>query len=112
MNATKNRWILLGIIAFICYSQALSAQNITNWHPRNKKLKELGLLKGKPYFPEIPRCTPQEALAMYQSGKALIVWVGTYGGLVPGGIHLTELQAEKLDPRRLPLNKGQALLIY
>jgi hypothetical protein len=100
------------ILFFFSLTQIVWGQGKANLHPRNKMLIELNLMGYPKYFPEIPRCTAAEALSLYRSGKALILWVGFSGELVPGGIHLTEKQAGAFNPNRLRLKKGNILLLY
>jgi hypothetical protein len=100
------------IILFFSLSQVVWGQEKANLHPRNKMLIELNLMGYPKYYPDIPRCTAAEALSLYRSGKALILWIGLSGELVPGGIHLTEKQAWELNPNLLPLKEGRILLLY
>lgn len=110
----KKKYIAISLVLFgaILFSQTLWSQEGGALHPRNKMLLEHNLITYPTYFPEIPRCTAQEALGLYRSGKALIIWIGVSGELVVGGLHLTENQAENLDPNSLPLQEGQTLLLY
>ncbi len=103
--------IIFALFFFIYPSSLYSA---TVLHPINKKLIEAGILDHIPkYHPEIARIPAETALALYKSNKALFVLISYHDkDLIPGAIHLTEGQVRKLDIRKLPIKKNQALVVY
>ncbi len=93
------------------YSTPLFAQEAL--HPYNKFLISSGQIPDvNYYYPHIPRMTAQRALALYQTGKALMIKIGTDGEQVIGGFALKENEAWQLDPHRLPLGEKRVLLLY
>lgn len=83
-------------------------------HPINKQLIKLGILSNPPrYCPEIPRITAEQALAMYYGKRALFVLISYKNkDLIVGGLHFTEGEYKKINPNKLPLLKGQILVLY
>lgn len=109
--------IAILVICLSCFVFALSqseAKSRAKVHPRNMKLLKRGVMKNIPkYFPQIPRITAQEALFLYKNKKALFLYVSYEDlNLIVGGVHITEGQLATMNPRKLPLKKGQMLVIY
>lgn len=106
--------ILPTLIFLLIFFSGSAFGNSSTIHPMNKKLLKAGIMKKVPaYFPEIPRLTASQALALYRAQKALFV-LASYENLhlISGGIHMTEGQANKMNPNRLPFRKGQVLIVY
>lgn len=116
MEINKKQIILICIVAVSLIVSAVNvcwAKEKTRLHPRNKKLVKLGLLKYPMFYQHMPRITAREAMALYKKNKALFVLVSYQNlHLIVGGIHLTEGQTPKIDPNRLPIKKGQVLVMY
>ena len=100
-------WIILGFVqnAVICANERV--------HPRNIEIMKKYPRSEKMHFPNIMRVTPQEALYLYKSGKALMVHIGVEGGNVFGGIQFTESQAWSLSVKKLlKYAKGRIIITY
>ncbi len=112
----NRKCILLSLAIIVCLvflCQTGSAKEKARLHPRNRKLIKLGLMPYPKYYPEIPRITAREALALYKQHKALFILISHQDlHLIVGGIHLTEGEYPRIDPNRLPLKKGQVLVLY
>ena len=99
-------------LMFMLLSSTAQAKN--HVHPRNIKLVNMGLMPKIPkYHPEIPRIMPYTALRLYNANKALFVLISYHDrDLIYGGIHLTEGEVPKVNPKALPVKKGQILVLY
>lgn len=100
------------IFSFLLHGGTLNAGGKV--HERNIKLLKLGLIEKIPsYYPEIPRIMATEALDLYNKEKALFVHTShSDKHLIYGAIHLPGFKAAKIDPNKLPLKKGQVLVLY
>jgi len=105
--------LMVGILSFISTTQVAVAKRSRDLHPRNKQLMELNLMTYPKYFPNIPRVTATEALALYKKNKALFILISYRSKhLIHGGIHLTEGRVPRINPNSLPLRKDQVLILY
>ncbi len=106
--------LMVFLINFNFMLSQSEANNKIKVHPRNIKLLKQGVLKKIPeYFPEIPRITATEALYLYNTRKALFLYIAYEDlNLIVGGIHLTEGQVNKINLNKLSLNKGQIIVTY
>lgn len=97
------------LIFSICLLQELCwAKEGVDLHPKNKALIKAGIMKYPKYFPNIPRLTAGEAFSVYKSGRGLFVLTSYQDlHLIVGGFH-----DKKIDYNKLPLRKGQILVLY
>ncbi len=86
-------------------------------NPRNLLLIRKGLLPPSilKYFPEVPKITPYEALALYRANKAVFIAVGADPPRLQNG-WLLEKNYMGFNPKRLkrykiPL-KGKFIILY
>ncbi len=79
-------------------------------HPRNAQLIKMGLIPPMKYFPEVPRVTASEALALYYGGKAVFVAIGHDSPRLLKGYLLKDYLA--FDPARLRSFKRTPLVLY
>ena len=70
-------------------------------HPRNRLLVSKGLVPASilKYFPEVPKITPREALALYVTHKAVFIAIGHDVPRLPDGWLLEDYM--RFNPRRL-----------
>ena len=94
-------------------SRILSSQKV---HPRNKLLIRKGLLPSSilKYFPEVPKITPYEALALYHGNKAVFIAVGHDAPRLNNGWLLENYMGfnpMRLKKYRIPM-KGKLIILY
>jgi len=85
-------------------------------HPRNKKLISDGLVPQSilKYFPEVPKITPYEALALHTSGKAIFIAIGHDSPRLMDGWLLKDymrFNPKRLRAYRIP-TKGMYIILY
>lgn len=104
------------VLSFIVISAGQSYAR--KWiHPRNKYLIAKGLLPVDilKYFPDVPKLTPYEALALYRSGKAIFIAIGHDSPRLPTG-WLLEDNSMSFNPRKLKRygipTRGKYIILY
>ena len=123
----KSYYIIIGLLCFVLLLPLFSreeadggtASKISNTrkiHPRNKKLIRQGLVPPSilKYFPDVPKITPYEALALYRANKAVFIAIGHDAPRLSNGWLLKDYM--RFDPKRLkkyriPL-KGKLIVLY
>ena len=93
----------------IAQSEAQNAEK-QKLHPRNVMLIKKGLIPPMKFFPDVPRITAGEALALYHSGKGFFIAIGGDSKIMNGGILLNDYMT--FDPRKLKLPKGKIIITY
>jgi len=85
-------------------------------HPRNRMLISKGLLPPSilKYFPDVPKITPYEALALHNTHKAVFIAIGHDAPRLPDGWLLLDYM--RFNPRRLRLYgipvKKKLIVVY
>uniref|UniRef100_A0A832A3Q3 Uncharacterized protein n=1 Tax=Desulfacinum infernum TaxID=35837 RepID=A0A832A3Q3_9BACT len=85
-------------------------------HPRNQMLISKGLVPKEilKYFPDVPKITPQEALSLYQSKRAVFIAIGHDVPRLPDGWLLRNylgFHPKQLVRYKIP-TQGVVLVLY
>ena len=106
----KKVFMTILLLVVLIVSSPVSKTQDKGLHPRNKMLIEQGLIPPMKYFPEVPRITAKEALALYTQGQSMFIGIGTDVPRLPLGWLLIDYY--NFDPTRLKIPRNKIIVVY